>query len=505
MMLFIRGLPLLLLLAVFSTSIHGSTRNLTLIYAAEMPLIDDPGGNYAQLATLLTQSREQQPTIFLFGGASLAPSLLSSLDRGAHIIDVLNSLEPDAMAVAKREFSFFEDELSLRSYEAAFPFILSNAVDPVTQNNIDGLKDHLIIEKNNVKVGVLVAIHEAVLDDFRLTRLQVDSSADLLYKRAEQLRNAGADIVVLMVSSEHPFVNQMLNDSAIDIVFRTDPHFDPSVALSTQYAPGYVFITQQSTAAVVSFKLPADTTESASFTVSQVPLKTLPEAPAIAEQVNTYTQRISALLNEKVAVLNTPMNTERYAVRTAENVFGSLVTDALRTASHSDIAIINGGTIRGERRYQAGHTLTREDIAAELPFRSHIKVLKVTGKQLIAALENGVSEIERVSGRFPHVSGMRFEVELTAPPGQRVKHVLVNGEPVEQTQVYTLATSDFTAGGGDGYESLKEAEEMLFSQQVTPLIADIVISVFKRQPLLEPPSTGRIVFSSNNGAGSNNE
>ncbi|MDC8830020.1 bifunctional metallophosphatase/5'-nucleotidase [Alteromonas gilva] len=499
MLCLIRGSSLLLIFlsAVVATSVIGATRNLTLIYAAEMPLIDDPNGNYAQLATLLKRSRDEQPTVFLFGGASLAPSLLSSLDRGAHVIDVLNSLEPDAMAVAKREFSFFEDELSLRAYEAAFPIILSNAYDPATQGNVDGLREQLIINQNNVKVGVIVALHESVIAEFRLTRLQVNDAPDVFYEQARQMRESGADIIVLMVSNDHPFLNQMLEDSTIDLVLRTDPHFDQSNTLMADTSPGYVFVTQRSTAAVLSLSWQSDTAADVSLNVDQVPLNSLPEEPAIAQQINAYTKRISALLKEEVAVLNTAMNTQRYAVRTSENAFASLISDALREASHSDVAIINGGAIRGERQYQAGHKLTREDVTSELPFRSHIRVLKITGQQLLAALENGVSEIESVSGRFPHVSGMQFTVDLSEPPGQRVKHLLVNSEPVSKTAVYTLATSDFLAGGGDGYESIKEAEEVPFSQQVTPLIVDIVISVFKRQQQLYAPSGGRIAISSN--------
>jgi 5'-nucleotidase/UDP-sugar diphosphatase len=91
--------------------------NISIIFAAEMRDITDPvAGRYAELKTLVQSQRNHTPkTFLLFGGGSIGPSALSNLDRGAHIIDILNSVEPDAMGVSKREFTFSEDNLSLRA------------------------------------------------------------------------------------------------------------------------------------------------------------------------------------------------------------------------------------------------------------------------------------------------------------------------------------------------------------------------------------------------------
>jgi 5'-nucleotidase/UDP-sugar diphosphatase len=120
------------------------------ILAAEMPDIADPQqGRYAELKQLIYDERKRVPTtFFLFGGGSIGPSALSNLDRGSHIIDILNSLEPDAMGAAKREFSFTVDELSLRSYEAAFPIVASNLIDKRLNAVPDGLSDRALITRN---------------------------------------------------------------------------------------------------------------------------------------------------------------------------------------------------------------------------------------------------------------------------------------------------------------------------------------------------------------------
>ena len=81
-------------------------------------------------------------------------------------------------------------------------------------------------------------------------------------------------------------------------------------------------------------------------------------------------------------------------------------------------------------------------------------VTNVPGKALLDALENGFSQIERYAGRFPQVSGLSIVVDPAAPPGARVKTVTINGDALDVSRDYKLATNDFMALGGDGYGML---------------------------------------------------
>ena len=99
---------------------------------------------------------------------------------------------------------------------------------------------------------------------------------------------------------------------------------------------------------------------------------------------------------------------------------GNLVADAMKKAVGADIAITNGGGIRGDKLYAAGAKLTRKDILTELPFGNKTLMIEITGAQIKAALENGVSQIEKGAGRFPQVSGLAFTVEKAKPAGERV-------------------------------------------------------------------------------------
>ena len=133
---------------------------------------------------------------------------------------------------------------------------------------------------------------------------------------------------------------------------------------------------------------------------------------------------------------------------------GNLIADAIRAATGADVGFTNGGGIRADRIYDAGTKLTRRDILTELPFGNVTVLTDLPGSQLLAALENGFSQVEKGGGRFPQVSGIAVVFDPTAPAGSRVASVSINGAPLDPDKVYSVATNDFILGGGDGYGAL---------------------------------------------------
>jgi 5'-nucleotidase / UDP-sugar diphosphatase len=136
-------------------------------------------------------------------------------------------------------------------------------------------------------------------------------------------------------------------------------------------------------------------------------------------------------LGQVVGVAEVELDTRRAKVRSEETSFGALVADALRSATGGDLALTNGGGIRGDRTYPIGTKLTRKDILTELPFGNVTVLTAITGSDLLAALENGVSQVEDGAGRFPQVSGMSFNYDAGRPPGSRVVEVTVGGAPLD--------------------------------------------------------------------------
>ncbi len=95
-----------------------------------------------------------------------------------------------------------------------------------------------------------------------------------------------------------------------------------------------------------------------------------------------------------------------------------------------------------------------------MPGLERTVLLRVRGRALLAALENGFGRLDGAGGNFPQLSGMSVVVDPYRSIGHRVVSAAVAGAPLDQDRFYTLATTDQVAGGG-GYDALATAERII--------------------------------------------
>ncbi|MGB0495183.1 MAG: bifunctional metallophosphatase/5'-nucleotidase [Kangiellaceae bacterium] len=487
------------LIALIFSYASDATEKATLIFAGEMTEIaSEKKGGYPELATLLKQYRKSDnPTFFLFGGGSLGPSTLSSLDRGTHIIDLLNSLEPDAMGVAKREFSFLEDELSLRSYEAAFPLVASNLEDQFTHENLDGLVNSIIVQQGQIRLGVLSILDESVIDQYGVSRIKIINQRLAVEKRAKELLEQGAELIILLYSHLDPNIIHLLNEHTIDISLMRDEHL-PQENISTQSKHPHDFLLNEfRKVAVLDLQWIKGDRRSLKVKRKTESLNDFAKDSAVLEQVRNYTSRLSTLLDQPIGTLKTSMDTNLEAVRSRENKFGNFVADTMRNFAGADVAVINGGTIRGEKKYVANSKISRSDIIKELPFRNKISVIEVTGKQIINALENGLSLIETFKGRFLQISGMQVKYDSSQNVGSRIISIMIGDKALEPTQKYKLATTSYISVGGDSFVMFKNLKPIKYNNQIDRLLSDVVIDAIKQNPIISLKLDSRLVDLNN--------
>jgi len=163
---------------------------------------------------------------------------------------------------------------------------------------------------------------------------------------------------------------------------------------------------------------------------------------------------------------------------------GNMITDAMRAAGMEkgySIALANSGGIRAS--LDAGQ-VTLGEIMTILPFQNTMSTFKVTGKQLLAAIENGVSQVEDGSGRFPQVSGMRFSFDASKPANERVTSIEIeesNGtfSALNLYGTYGMVSNNFIRAGGDGYKMFRAATDIY---DFGPDLADVVVDYIKANP-----------------------
>ena len=82
-------------------------------------------------------------------------------------------------------------------------------------------------------------------------------------------------------------------------------------------------------------------------------------------------------------------------------------------------------------------------------------LVEAPGEAILAALENGVSALPSLHGKFAQPAGITYTADLTKEPGKRVSDVkFKDGTPLDPSKRYKVVINSFIAGGGDGYTML---------------------------------------------------
>ncbi|MGE3742235.1 MAG: 5'-nucleotidase C-terminal domain-containing protein [Geminicoccaceae bacterium] len=158
---------------------------------------------------------------------------------------------------------------------------------------------------------------------------------------------------------------------------------------------------------------------------------------------------LQSLGNVSVVTTHTGLDSRRSELRLSESSIGNLVADAIRMMSASDVSIISSGIVRGDYIIPPGSTITVNDLLLNLPFSNKIVSIKLSGIELVQALERAFSALPEPSTRFPQISGMKVIVDAHQPPGSRLAAVKVGNEELKLEQEYNVSTTDYNATGGD--------------------------------------------------------
>ncbi|GGB49802.1 multifunctional 2',3'-cyclic-nucleotide 2'-phosphodiesterase/5'-nucleotidase/3'-nucleotidase [Roseibium aquae] len=482
------------LLASVSTTAFAKDR-LTIVHVNDLDRMEGTGdtGGVARLATVISDIRAQGGTVLATSaGDSISPSLLSSFDEGAHMIALMNMVGLDAMALGNHEFDFGPDVLRTRISEANFTMLSNNAYEP-DGTLVDGVADNMMVEVGDHTVGLFGLTTDGTAVKSSPGDVTFKDPVEVAAATAAALREAGADVVIALAHTDRPEDIQLLEAGDIDLLLSGDDH-----DLVISYNGRVAMVESSSQASLVTVvTLDIETVEgrrgpqvewSPAFEV--INTVAVEPDPVVAAEVAKYEAFLSAELDIEIGETPVLLDTRRTTVRAAESAFGNLTVDAMRLETGADVAITNGGGIRGDTTYEPGTVITRRDILTELPFGNKTVLLEVSGADILAALENGVSAVEDGGGRFPHVSGMTFAFDSSKPAGSRVSGVMIGGAPLDEGVTYLLATNDFMGNGGDGY-AMFAGKPSVIEANAAELMAAQVIRAFETGGAV-PTLDGRI-------------
>lgn len=175
----------------------------------------------------------------------------------------------------------------------------------------------------------------------------------------------------------------------------------------------------------------------------------------------------------------------RENVRSRETNLGNLICDSLVWISGAQIAITNGGGIR--ESVEPGD-ITLEAVLSIHPFSNEVVTIELTGAEIVAALEHGVSTYPGWGG-FPHVSGIKYSFTPDRPAGQRILEVLYEDKPIDLAATFIVVTNGFLAAGGDAFEMLKKDTIDAFGP-----MEEVLMNFIREKEVVAPQVEGRITI-----------
>ncbi|MGH6769006.1 MAG: bifunctional metallophosphatase/5'-nucleotidase [Xanthobacteraceae bacterium] len=457
-------------------------------------------GGFARLAAVVKAERAKARetgghVIFAHAGDTLSPSLMSGLDRGAHIIALTNMMPPDIFVPGNHEFDFGKATFFQRMAEAKFALYAANLRGP-DGKPLPNIKDRAIVTIDGVHIGLTGATYDDTPRASSSEDLRFAPTVATMREQAAALRREGADFVVAVVHADRKQDYELVATRAIDLVLTGHDHdlfinYDERNAVVESSYDAHYIVAIDVTIAVKDEGGKRVMSWWPQFRV--IDTATVTPDPEVAAAVAKFEQEFTREMDVPLGTTAVELDSRNATVRTREAAIGNLIADAMRASTHADVASMNGGGIRAGKVYPPGSKVTRRDVLAELPFGNRIVTIEIAGSALRRAIENGLAQMPNAAGRFPQVSGMTIEADIRHPPGSRVVAMRVGDAPLDEKRIYRVATNDFLARGSDGYTMFAEASRLLPDPDA-PLLANDVMVYIRKLGTVRTGVEGRIAL-----------
>jgi 2',3'-cyclic-nucleotide 2'-phosphodiesterase (5'-nucleotidase family) len=444
---------------------------------------------YAKVAALKKEYESKGAYVLLLdAGDYIQGDPAVSISMGKSAIEMMNLAGYDAAIPGNHEFDYGYENLIDVMKNAEFTPLSAN----LTYNGQTFFKENVIFTSpEGKKIGVFglttpetaTKAHPAKIRGVGFQAgQQMYAAADA---QVQYLKAQGCDLIVCLAhlgidneSEPNRSIDLLNKVSGIDILIDGHSHStldEVKAAVGADSKVGSTVIT--STGTKLSNIGVIEVKTDGSITAESVSTDTLSaEDPATAARAAAIQQEIDRDYSTVFATTQVQLNGERDpGNRTEETNLGDLITDALvwgaeKNGESVDGAIFNGGGIRASI---AAGNITKKDINTVLPFGNSLSIIKLTGSELLEALEASTYCTPEALGGFPQSSGIVYTLDTTVPydqgaqyPGstyygpasiRRVSIQSVGGRPFDANAIYTIATNDFLAAGGDTYYAFSSA------------------------------------------------
>ena len=470
------------------TGASGLNDNIAVLYSGDINGGVDSNIGLAGMAAYANEMKTKSRYVELVDvGNAVSGSVLASTSKGEYVVEALNAAGYTTAVPGAGEFSYGVSRLVTGlSKTASYQYVSCNFTSTITGDTV--FKPYRIAAYGDTKVAYvgisdpdIMASYESYFknsdgtyaysfadgNDGKELYAAVQSAVDKAKGEGAQyiialgsLRDTNdaaytAKSIIENTSGINAFINSNSGKALSGEQVRTK---DGMYALLT--SPG------EGTKNIGVLTLSASDKTVSTQLISSYKLKDIKTKDAI----DTLTKEYSGDLNEAFATTSSRLAATNGSgvriVESSETNLGDLAADAYRTVTGADIAFVEASEIKADI---AVGGMSYNDVMRALPGNKNISVAKVSGFDLLDALEMSARLYPNKNSGFLQVSGLTFDIQETVIPSvtvdglgsfvsvdddYRVTNVMINGKELDLMGTYTVAGTNDLLNGKTGYTML---------------------------------------------------
>jgi len=501
------------LVLIATTDLHGHVTEWDYVTDASYP------GGLTRAATVIDSIRNQYPDqVVLVDGGDLFEGDLFGVyfarlaPRDPHpVLDVLNGMGYDVGTFGEHEFEYGPAEMVRILAGAHFPYVSGNIRVP--GRDTLAYSAYTVVRRQGLRVGVtgfttpgvMVWSRRSLAGQLRVAR--IESSADPVM---QELRK-DADLVVVLahtglsgpstydttgVGAENVAVSLSQIATRPDLVIVGHSHR----VLADTVLNGVHFVQPaafgQGLAVVhVDLRRQGGVWRMTRVRAQLVSLKTVPISAKIRRRLADADAAVRIWAAKPAAQAGSPMQTA--TARAEDTPLIQYVTDVMRRQAHADLAATPVFDLR--TKLELG-PITNAEVFGLYPAEYTLRAVRISGSALTAYLEQSARYFySDTTGRvavnalasplnYDIVGGAQYSIDLTQPPGRRIRDLRVGGRAVQPTDSFTLALSSFRQSGGGNFAMLSAAPVVYDKGEP---IRDLILADLKTRGTLQPEAFAR--------------
>ena len=439
-----------------------NTEDVVILYENDVHCIIE---GYSKLAAMKKELQELYANVgVVSGGDYIQGTSLGVISRGEYIINTMNLVGYDAVALGNHEFDYRIERLE--------ELIDMMDTKPICCNFAEVGKDepyfdpYTIVSYGDVDIAYVGIITPSTITTSSPAQFK-DENGEFIYtfnpedlysvvqKYIDSAEAEGADYVIAVshigyaddaIYGDLEDVEDLIrNTDGFDVVLDAHSHTVIEGKEMIDKGGNEVVLTSTGTKFEYIGKL---TLSDGEIETELVKVEDYEKTdPVVDAYIKKVYDEYSVLGERKVAYSENDLMTKdengNRLVRRAETNLGDLCADVFRYAVDAEIGYINGGSLRADI---LKGDVTFNSVLNVLPFNNTIVLAEVSGQTIKDMMEMAMRIWPDENGSFPHVSGLSFSVDTSIKSSVKLNDVEEFVEVAGEYRVYDLKVFNRATG-----------------------------------------------------------